>query len=302
MTRLNVISRLVLLALPLVIFTKGMDAQQLPQISQYMDNDYVINPASAGMDDYFEVNSMNRYQWTGIEDAPRTFTLSLKAPFRNPNVAMGGYLVVDNVGPTRRTGVQASYTYHFNLNEKLRLGLAASAGATQFSIDGTRITLATEGDPALWSQQMSGVYFDAKFGAMLHGEGFYVGLTLPQLMQNRVELYESVAKDIARLEDHYMLTGGYDFLVGSDFKITPSFLVKYVNPAPIKIDASCRVTYQNMVWIGGSFRNNDAWVAMAGYEWEEMVSIGYAYDFTTSNLRNYSGGTHEVVLGLRFNQ
>ncbi|NNE54756.1 MAG: type IX secretion system membrane protein PorP/SprF, partial [Flavobacteriales bacterium] len=133
-------------------------------------------------------------------------------------------------------------------------------------------------------------------------EKFYFGFTLPQLLQNKVDLYESTTTDLSRLEDHYMVMGGYTIAVNDDIKVIPSFLLKYVSPTPIKIDATARVMYKDMVWLGGSWRNNDAFVAMVGYEWNELVSLGYAYDFTTSDIKNYSDGTHEIVLGLRFNQ
>lgn len=280
----------------------SLQAQQLPQISQYQFNDYVINPAFAGTEDYFEVKGMNRYQWTGLTDAPRTFTLSLSAPFKNESMAMGGYLFVDNVGPTSRTGLHVSYAYHIQISESLRLGMSASLGIMQFAIDGTRIDLATEGDPALYSELNSQLLFDAKFGTVLYHEDFYVGITLPQLLQNRVDLYDTADPSMSRLEDHYMLTAGYRYAINEDITLEPSVLLKYVNPTPLKIDASLRAIYQDMIWLGGSWRNNDAWVAMAGYEWNESLSIGYAYDFTTSNLRNHSDGTHEIMLGFRLNQ
>lgn len=277
-------------------------AQQIEQISQYGFNDYVINPAVAGSKDFFEVKAMNRTQWSGMTDAPRTFTMSLSAPFRNPKVAMGGYLFVDNVGPTRRTGIQGSYAYHLTINENVRVGLSASMGVMQFAIDGTRITLATDGDPALWSELNSQVLFDAKFGAYLYSDTYYLGITLPQLLQNKIDLYNSGNTDLARLEDHYLLTAGYKYAVNEDITIEPSVLLKYISPVPMKIDATVRGIYREMIWAGVSWRNNDAWVAMLGYEWSEQVSIGYAFDFTTSNLQNYSNGTHELMIGLRFNQ
>ncbi|MCB0760082.1 MAG: type IX secretion system membrane protein PorP/SprF [Flavobacteriales bacterium] len=277
-------------------------AQQLPQFSQYSNNLYVINPAYAGTESYFDVKAANRYQWAGITDAPRTFTLSLSAPFRNPHMAMGGYLFVDNVGPTRRTGAQVSYGWHMNLSEGLKLGLAASVGLTQFTIDGSRITMAEDGDPALLGQLSSKLVVDAKFGAMVYHEKFYAGITLPQLIQNRVDLYESQEPGLSRLEDHYMLLAGYKYQLNDDFMLEPSVLVKYVTPAPIKIDVTLRAHFRKMVWAGVSWRNNDAFVAMLGYEWRQSLSIGYSYDFTTSHLKNYSDGTHEIVLGFKFGQ
>ncbi len=286
----------------IVGFSTTVKAQQISQVSQYSMNDYIVNPAVAGSRDYFEAKMMNRNQWSGFTDAPRTFTLSLLAPFKNPKFAMGGYLFVDNVGPTRRTGLQVSYAYHLTINEKMKLGLSASVGLLQFTIDGSRIELASADDPALYNELNSQLVFDAKFGAYLYADNWYAGFTLPQLLQNQIELYETMDGDLNRLEDHYLVTGGYRFEVTDDIKLEPSVLVKYVYPAPIKIDASLKVIYKEMLWAGGSWRNNDAWVAMIGYEWNETLSLGYSFDFTTSNLKNYSNGTHEIVIGFRLNQ
>lgn len=277
-------------------------SQQLPQISMFMDNAYVMNPAFGGSKPYFEVRGMNRSQWTGITDAPRTFTLSLHGPLKNPHIGLGGHLFTDNVGPTRRTGIQLSYSWHFFLNEDMKLGLGLSAGALQFAIDGSKITLAEDGDPALFGEMRSQTTFDATFGALLYTDDYYVGFSLPQLLQNQVKLYESGDQATNRLEDHYFLMAGYKYQLSDDWAVEPSALVKYVNPAPIKWEISARAWYRNMVWAGASYRSNDAMVAMAGYEYSEVLSIAYSYDLTLSGLREHTTGTHEILIGFRFNQ
>ena len=78
--------------LTILIFVAGLgfaaQAQQIPQYSQYMVNDYILNPAITGMHDYFEVKSNNRIQWVGINDAPRTFLLSVHGPFSKYNMGL----------------------------------------------------------------------------------------------------------------------------------------------------------------------------------------------------------------------
>jgi type IX secretion system PorP/SprF family membrane protein len=277
-------------------------AQQLPQISMFQDNYYVLNPAYAGSAREFQVFGMNRTQWTGITDAPRTFSLSLQGQLKNPHVGVGGHLFTDNVGPTRRTGIQLSYTYHFFINEKIKIGLGLSGGMLQFAIDGTKISLKEEGDPALYSELRSQTVFDATFGAYAQGENWWAGFTLPQLLQNQIRLYDSVEQASNRLEDHYLIAGGYKYALNSDFTVEPAILLKYVKPTPLKWELSARFTYQDMVWLGASFRSNDAAVLMAGYEYRNAISIGYAYDLTTSSLRDHTTGTHEILVGFRFNQ
>jgi hypothetical protein len=36
--------------------------------------------------------------------------------------------------------------------------------------------------------------------------------------------------------------------------------------------------------------------------YKDYLMFGYSYDFTTTNIRKYSTGTHEVMLGLRFSR
>lgn len=268
----------------------------------FQENLYVLNPAFGGMSPWFDVKGMNRSQWSGITDAPRTFTMSLNAPLKNPHVGLGGYVFTDNVGPTRRTGIQFSYTYHFFLNENIRLGLGLSGGALQFAIDGSKIRMAEDGDPALLTNLQSQLVFDASFGASLYSDDWYVGFSMPQLLQNQVRLYDSVNQDQNRLEDHYFLMAGYKYRMNDEWMLEPALIVKYVQPVPVSWDIMTRCWYRETVWAGAAYRHNDAFVAMAGYMWNNSLSIGYAYDMSTSGLRRHSTGTHEIVVGFRFDQ
>ena len=208
--------------------------------------------------------------------------------------------MTDNVGPTRRTALQFSYSYHLDLKENLRLGLGVSAGLLQFTIDGTKIQLAEEGDEALFSEMNSQTVFDAKFGAYLYGNGWYAGVSAPQLLQNQISLFESTSGNLSKLEDHYFLMGGYEYQLSDDFKLNANALAKFVSPVPLSVDANIIATYLNKIRAGVGYRHNDALIFMAGYDYKESISLGFSYDMTTSNLRNYSSGTYEVVLGFRF--
>lgn len=276
-------------------------AQQIGQFSQYMLTDYIINPAFAGSRDYFDVRSINRYQWAGLQDAPRTFNLSVNGPLRNENMGLGGSLFTDVAGPTRRTGLQFSYAYHLRVGTTGRLGFSLSAGLLQFGIDASRLKLIDQNDPALFTTLRSKTLFDAKLGILYHTPDWFIGFTAPQLLQNRADLF-ATGNQLARLEDHYLLMGGYTFDLGNDIVIKPTFLLKYVHPAPLAFDLSARAIWRETVHAGLSYRHKEAIALMAGYEFRQTISVSYAYDITTSNLKNYSTGTHEFVLGFRFNQ
>lgn len=272
-------------------------AQQLPQLTQYVAQDYIYNPAVAGSRPFFELRSGHRYQWVGIQDAPRTFTLSGTTPLLT-NMGVGGMLFTDIVGPTRRTGLQFSYAYHLKLNEDLKLSLAVSGGLLQFLIDGSKIQLHDTGDPVMDDQLRGGIEADATFGGMLYHPKYWVGVTVPQLMGNKVNFLNTNDGPLSRMDRHYYLMGGYRHAIGTDFKLEPSILVKYVPPVPVKIDATLTLRYRDQFWIGGSYRTNDAICAMLGYWHKQQFQFGYSYDVISSNLKNYSTGTHEVMLAI----
>ena len=279
----------------------GTAAQQLPQLTQYQFNDYLFNPAVAGSRPWFELRSAHRYQWVGIQDAPRTFALSATTPMgRAGKMGLGGYIFTDHVGPTRRTGVRASYAYHLHITEETKLAFGLSAGLLQFLVDGSKISLHDPGDPAMDDQLRGDLVPDAEFGIYLYHPRYWFGASVPQIMRNKIYFFDSEHETLSRLEDHYYAMGGYRLLVGDDWKVEPSFLVKYVDPVPVKVDLTATVRYRDQFWVGASYRTNDAWCAMLGCWIKESFQFGYSYDIITSNLRNYSSGTHEVMLAVTF--
>ena len=283
----------------LIVLSFEAEAQQLPQYSQYLINDYVLNPAIAGNKSYFETKSNHRFQWVGITDAPRTFILSMHGPLKTENMGVGGYLFTDVTGPTSRFGVYGSYAYHIQLNETMKLSMGLFGGIMQYNIDGSKITLVDKTDP-LGSTGIESILIpDAGFGLYWYTEDYYLGASIPQLLQNKLKLSDTTNLT-GKLNSHYYVMGGYIFKAGSDFEIEPSFLMKMVIPVPVQFDISGKVIYQKMVWVGASYRTFDSMSALVGYSFEEKIFFGYSYDFTLSDLKNYNSGTHEVMLGVRF--
>ena len=274
-------------------------AQQLPQLSQYVSQDYLYNPAVAGSRPWFELRTAHRYQWVGVQDAPRTFMLSSTSPVGR-RMGLGGFLFTDNVGPTRRSGFQLTYAYHLQLSDKLRLGLSLSGGMVQFLIDASKITFHDGSDPVMDDQLRGDVMPDATFAFLLHHPDYWFGATAPQILNNRIYFFDEQEETLSRLERHYYATGGYRIRFSEDLRLEPSFLVKYVNPVPPKVDVNLTLNFKDMLWIGAGWRSNDAIPIMVGCWLKEMFQFGYSFDLTTTGMRRYSQGTHEVMLALTF--
>jgi len=288
--------------IPIIVLfiCNNYSAQQLPIYSQYLLNDYAYNPAVAGSKNYFDVKSNHRYQWVGINDAPRTYTLTLNGPIKNNKMGLGGFLYTDHVGPTRRTGFQFSYAYHFKLNKKIKLSLSVSAGLVEWKLDAHKITLADANDQVLTNNVMRTIVPDAKFGFLLYGDKWFFGAAIPNLIQSNLSFANTTNTGLNKLEDHYYVHGGHMFNLSDDIDIEPSLLIKYGPPAPIQFDIMTRIIWKDQIWLGVAYRTMDAASAMIGYLFKENLLIGYSYDFSTSNIRNYSSGTHELMIGIRF--
>jgi len=280
-------------------------AQQLPLFSQYMLNDYFQNPAVAGSRNYFDAVSINRLQWVGITDAPRTYCFSMNGPITKKNMGIGGYLYSDIAGPTRRTGASGSYAYHIKIQEKIKLSLSLSAGIVQFAMDGSKLTLNDPSDYAL-NIYHSVMVADLGTSFYLYGTpkengtgNWWLGGYAPQIFPAKLNLFQTPAST-GTLATHLYFTGGYKLFLTDEFSAEPSFLLKFVSPAPMQVDIGTRVIYKQKTWLGVTYRTHDAMSFMAGYIYKENISFGYAYDFTTSGLKKYTDGTHELYISLRF--
>lgn len=289
-----------LLIITFVLFGSFAIAQQLPHFSQYYVNDFLINPAVAGSKEYFEGKSAHRYQWEGITDAPRTYTLSVNGPTKSQKMGLGGYLFTDIVGPTRRTGFNLAYAYHLQLNPDLKLSFGLSAGLLQFTIDGSKITLRDEGDAIITNGVQSVLVPDAGFGTYLYHKKFYFGFSAPQLLNSKVKFFDEGENPNGKLPAHFFVTGGYKFDISNDFMLEPSFFVKYISPAPVMFDGSLRIMYQQKLWLAGTYRHNDAVAVSVGFVLNKSFTVAYAYDFTTTNIQNHISGSHELMIGIRF--
>lgn len=289
-----------LLFILIILFAGNSHSQQLPQYTQYLFNLYAINPAFGGFKPNWTTTFNQRYQWSGVTDAPRTFTFTAEGPFKNLKMGMGGLVYADIVGPTRRVGAQVSYAYHFRLGKKIKLSLAVSVGFSQWVIDGDKITIKNPNDPLLNSGRISSFNFDGKAGLVLYGENWYFGFSAPQLFQNTMHFWKDSTNSLSKMEDHYFFNGAYAFRLHEDWELEPSFMLKLVVPAPLRLDVFLRTIWRKQLWFGAGYRMKHAWTFMAGYKIKERVSIGYSYDFDFNDLKRVSTGTHEIMVRVHF--
>jgi type IX secretion system PorP/SprF family membrane protein len=278
----------------------GLKAQQMPHYTQYMFNDFVINPAGAGVYDYFQIRTNHRFQWVGLVDPPMTNSIGFYGPSAKRDMGYGGYIYNDVTGPTSRAGITGSYAYNIAVTGDIRLSMGLSASIMQYRIDGTQLNPADVSDPTLLNMVSTSYLPDAGLGLYLYADQFYVGLSVAQLLNNNIKIFDN--KDgVNRLKTHINLIGAYRFWLNEDWLIEPSVMVKGTVPKELSFDLTARVEWRKMLWGAVSYRFQDAIGILVGYSFDESLFFGYSYDISVSSIRTYQTGSHEIMIGYRFN-
>jgi type IX secretion system PorP/SprF family membrane protein len=122
-----------------------------------------------------------------------------------------------------------------------------------------------------------------------------VGLSVPNILSSK-HLDRNNGKYQGTENSHFYLTGGYVFELDNQFKIKPTFMLKSVKGAPITLDLTANVLYNNKVEFGLGYRVKDAISGMVNFSVTPEFRIGYAYDHTISNLGPFSTGSHEIII------
>jgi len=307
-------------------------SQQKPQYTQYIFNQYLLNPALSGIENYVDFKAGYRKQWAGINDAPQTSFVSahwalgdnqlwsnaltsfpeetgdpmdrnymqnyMSSPSHH---GVGVTAVLDKTGPIKRLDANVTYAYHLQLSNDFNLSAGIAAGISSISLDLNALSFDTPYDPILNRALINQVKPDLSIGLWLYGARLFAGASVQQILPQKLSFTGDKTYNMGKEVPHYFATAGYKFFVDDEISAIPSVMVKYVQPSPVSIDLNMKLAFKDKVWLGGSYRKDDSFAAMAGFNIGKMVNLTYSYDFTTSELKQVSNGSHEIVLGLLLN-
>lgn len=275
-------------------------SQQEAMYSQYMFNGLYLNPAYAGSHDYYSSTLMYRKQWVNFPGSPQSGTFAVDGPIYGKPMGIGLIAGYDKVGVTAQCDVFVNYSYHVKLGEG-KLAFGVKGGISQYKAQLTDLIYWDQDDQVFINDLAGKVIPKFGFGTYYYQKRWYAGISVPTtLAYDAGNNFNIDINKSSQLRRHYYLTAGYIFDLNEDFKLKPSFLVKAVMSAPIQIDLNFSILYRDMIWLAASFRSNDAISAIIEYQANQRFRVGYAYDFTYSNLKKYSAGTHELMIGYDF--
>jgi len=326
-----------LLIIPLMLWCVQASAQQRPHYTQYILNNYILNPALSGIENYTDVKISARDQWVGLNGAPKTSYFSIQAPIGKgdyrtsstsfevpgenprgrsywenytaaaPHHGVGMTIINDRTGSFNRFTIDATYAYHLGLSPTTNLAAGFSAGITNVSLDKSKHDFSGSGDPfdpatsVAINKEINRIRPDLGVGVWLYSKNYFIGVSAQQVIPQKLSFTDDatyIAK--GRLVPHLFLTAGYRIMLGETVNAIPSVMLKYVQGSSknsFQPEANLKLQYMDMFWLGGSYRYQDGYAAMGGINVSNTFNVGYAYDITTTALNTVSRGTHEIIVG-----
>ena len=215
-------------------------AQQEAMFSQYMFNTLAINPAYAGSRDVLSLTALGRYQWVGVEGAPKTFTFSMDMPIKNEKMGIGLQVTHDDVGLARSTGVHLTYAYRVKVGPRSTLSFGVQGGATSVNWLLSRVNNLSDPTDGVFSGggDRSAILPNFGGGIYLSNDRSYLGISCPQIMQTTLfKAGGDATTDVGRTRRHYFAMMGFVLGKGT-IKVKPSTMIRYTQGAPLGFDGN----------------------------------------------------------------
>lgn len=282
------------LVLILLLVNASVFAQQDAQYTNYMYNTININPAYAGSRGVMSIFGLYRSQWVGLDGAPTTMTASLNTPIENSNVGIGLSFVNDRIGASDKSDISADVSYTIQVSDTYKLGLGVKGTADLYSVDYTKLNRYDLSDPKFQNNIENKFSPNVGAGIYFYSDKLYLGLSAPHFFESDIYDDNASVSDIDVM--HFYLIGGYVFDLSPSLKFKPAFLCKTVEGSPFQADVSANFMFNEKFVLGAAWRWDAAMSFLAGFQVNNGLYIGYAYDLETTNLANYNSGSHEIFL------
>ncbi len=272
-------------------------AQQDPQVTHYMYNMNVINPAYATDNEgVINVGGLYRTQWLGAVGAPKTATVFVHSPIAK-RVEMGLSFINDNIGDVvKENNIYLDVAYVIPVSDKNKISFGVKGGVTLFNTDFNGFKYTDERFDPAFAQNLNRTFPNVGAGTYFFSDRYYLGFSVPNLLTTKHIDRENGIQTTGVEEIHYFFTGGYVFDLNANLKFKPAFMAKAVSGSPMAFDVTTNFLINEKFELGAGYRFDDSVSGLAAFSITPNLRIGYSYDYTLTNLGNYNSGTHEIFL------
>lgn len=304
-----------------------LKAQQKPEFTQYIFNNYLNNSALTGIENYTDIKAGYRKQWTGFDGAPESNYFSLHCPIGKkdirstatssggqdnnpmsrsytqtymaaaPHHGVGFHIMSDKAGPFQQLDLNLTYAYHLGMSATTNLSFGVAAGIRKLGVSTADITLTNDLDPVLARNNNNILSPDVALGIWFYGSQYFLGISGQQLLKSSAKNSATPIQNMSI----FTITGGYNFYAGESIGIIPSIMLRQEKNQPSSRNLNLKVAFADKFWLGVGYRDKDSFSALAGLYINSLFNLSYSYDYTISNLAQVNSGSHEIVLGLMLN-
>lgn len=277
-------------------------AQNDVQYTHFLFNKLAYNAAYAGAAGVPTATALYRNQWLTLDGAPTTATVNFHTPFFGGRSGFGLNMTADRVGMNRANSLEASYAYRFSLaNGKGKLSLGVNGRLEQGKMDWNEANPLDIGDGTIPTGEDPTIAPNFGFGIYYEQSNFYLGASIPQLLNTSIYRDFDVAGNGNDFRTYYIMTG-YLAELTNTIKLQPGAMVSFNVETPFELDINANLIFMDAFWIGGNYRLGDSFSALVQYQFNPNFRIGTAFDFTMTELNSYSNGSVEVMLSYVFNK
>ncbi len=269
------------------IFFSGLElgAQQEAQFSQNLFITAPINPGAVGIKGMHCFDLVARQQWVGFDGKPETGLISYNGPIGSfSNFGVGGVLVYDKLGMQQNINFKLNGAYHINVGSNGgKLGIGVDLGIIQKGFPNVPPKAVDMTDPIVAALLgTSDMAYDIGFGIFYYNkQKLYFGVSGQKLLPQEFTFGNAQPN----LRQHCYITAGYRHDAGEGFVLKPNMLVK-TDLTSTQVDVNLTAEFNKKIWLGASYRLQDAVVANIGFKRGPNTKFGIAYDYTTQALRN----------------
>jgi type IX secretion system PorP/SprF family membrane protein len=316
------------LAISILIFTWiTTSAQYLPSNGQAFQFMPLYNPAFTGIENFADLKLSYRYQWTGYgSDAPKFLNIGFSTRLKHPldltyNAprsshskalnpvnfpigktlihGIGGNVFTESYGQINRTGVALNYSMNYALSKKLRMAVGLGVIYEGQTIDVNGLVFE---DPDTDPQQFDGMsnqtLLSARAGLLLYSKSFYLGISYLPLGSTVIQSPSDSPQYNAYQAS---LQTGVSLPLTAELILKPSVIGLLYQDGGLQFDYSVKAFIRERLWLGVTYRDIESVVPMVGFLVSDVLTVSYAYEFSTSDFKQFGDSSHELVLSIRFN-
>lgn len=273
-------------------------AQQKVQNTMYLFNPLSYNPAYAGTNEEMAASAVFRNQWTKMDGAPITGFLTLESPIWK-NLSLGVNAEYDQIGARTNAGGAVDLAAKVKLNQQGQfLSMGIKLGITNVNFDNSKFDNVLNPGESL-NKSWSRTNFNFDVGLYWYSENYYLGISTLSLLENPLGI-DDTEKSVYKSQMHFYNFGAYYWDISRNVAVKPSYMLKYVENAPISFDVNASFLLYHLAWVGANYRYNNTIGLHLIMNISPNLELGYAYEFAMGKDSQSFGGTHEVMLRYRY--